>query len=215
MMFKVPSNSPQRQVKTFAAVSEQSSPNKPFRPGWLEIIVGLVVFGAVARGGGLLSGQLGLDPVVYGLALAALSVIAPFAGFAAAVLLRIRSLHAFGVRRISWRWLLIGVGAGVVAFVVKGFAVMAYTAPTGTATPRRIAWGKHQRKKYPYPHHPFETPPQRWAQSPHRGQPSLGVIHVSTRPRHRSHKPPPWLCLPYRRSVRGLATILTIKSHIS
>ena len=139
MMSKVPSNSPQGQGKTVAAVSEQSSPNKPSRPGWLEIIVGLVVFGAVARGGVLLSGQLGLDPVVYGLALAALSVVAPFAGFAAAVLLRIRSLHTFGVRRVSWRWLLIGVGAGVVAFVVKGFAVMAYTALTGdSSTPQEV-----------------------------------------------------------------------------
>lgn len=138
-MSKVPSNHPQGQGKIFAAVSEQSSPNKPSRPGWLEIIVGLVVFGAVARGGVLLSGQLGLDPVVYGLALAALSVITPFAGFAAAVLLRIRSLHAFGARRVSWRWLLIGVGAGVVAFVVKGFAVMAYTALTGdSSTPQEV-----------------------------------------------------------------------------
>ncbi len=139
MMSKVPFNSPQGQGKTFAAVSEQSSPNKPSRPGWLEIVVGLVVFSAVARGGVLLSGQLDLDPVVYGLALAALSVIAPFAGFAAAVLLRIRSLHAFGVRRVSWRWLLIGVGAGVVAFVAKGFAVMAYTALTGdSSTPQEV-----------------------------------------------------------------------------
>src|SRR3712207_2088066 len=111
MMSKVPSNSPQGQGKTFATVSEQSSPNKPFRPGWPEIIVGLVVLGAIGIGGALLAGQLGLDPVVYGLALAALSVIAPFAGFAAAVLLRIRSLHAFGVRRTSRRWLLIGAGA--------------------------------------------------------------------------------------------------------
>jgi uncharacterized protein len=139
MMSKVSSNSPLKQRKTFAAVSEQSSPNKLSRPSWLEIVVGLVVSGAVARGGVLLSGQLGLDPVVYGLALAALSVIAPFAGFAVAVLLRIRSMPAFGVRRVSWRWLLIGVGAGVVAFVVKGFAVMAYTALTGdSSTPQEV-----------------------------------------------------------------------------
>lgn len=138
-MSKVPSNSPQRQGKTFAAVSEQSSPNKPFRPGWLEIIVGLIVSGAIGIGGALLAEQLGLDPAAYGLILAALSVVAPFAGFVVAVLLRIRSLYAFGVRRVSWRWLLIGVGAGVVAFVVKGFAVMAYTALTGdSSTPQEV-----------------------------------------------------------------------------
>ncbi|MBD2070649.1 CPBP family intramembrane metalloprotease [Leptolyngbya sp. FACHB-671] len=139
MMSKVPFNSPQGQGKTFAAVSEQSSPNKPSRPGWLEIVVGLVVFGAVARGGVLLSRQLGLDPVVYGLALAALSVIAPFAGFAAAALLRLRSWSAFGVRRTTARWLLIGAAAGVIAFVVRGFAVMAYTALTGdSSTPQDV-----------------------------------------------------------------------------
>ena len=138
-MFKVPSNSPQGQGKTFAAVSEQSSPNKPFRPGWLEIIVGLVVLGAIGIGGALLTGQLGLDPVVYGLALAALSVIAPFAGFAAAALLRLRSWSAFGVRRTTARWLLIGAGAGVVAFVARGFAAMAYTALTGdSSTPQEV-----------------------------------------------------------------------------
>ncbi|MBD2072352.1 CPBP family intramembrane metalloprotease [Phormidium sp. FACHB-592] len=138
-MSKVPSNSPQGQGKTFAAVSEQSSPNKPSRPGWLEIIVGLVVLGAIGIGGALLAGQFGLDPVVYGLVLAALSVIAPFAGFAAAALLRLRSWSTFGVRCTTARWLLIGAGAGVVAFVVRGFAAMAYTALTGdSSTPQEV-----------------------------------------------------------------------------
>ncbi|MBD1919491.1 MULTISPECIES: type II CAAX endopeptidase family protein [Cyanophyceae] len=136
-MSQVPFNHPQESRKPGAAASFR--PNQVPRPGWPEIIVGLTVFGAVARGGVLLAGQLGLDPVVYGLALAALSVIAPFAGFGAAVLLRIRSLHAFSVRRVSRRWLLIGVGAGVVTFVVKGFAVMAYTALTGdSSTPQDV-----------------------------------------------------------------------------
>jgi membrane protease YdiL (CAAX protease family) len=138
-MSQVSSDHPQPSEATPAGSS--TLPNTLTRPGWPEIIVGLIVFGAVARGGVLLAGQLGLDPVVYGLALAALSVIAPFAGFAAAVLLRIRSLHAFGVRRTTGRWLLIGVGAGVVAFVVKGFAVMAYTALTGDSSNPQEVFG--------------------------------------------------------------------------
>ncbi len=52
-MSKVSSNSPQGQGKTVAAVSEQSSPNKPSRPGWLEIVVGLVIYAIVGFGGQL------------------------------------------------------------------------------------------------------------------------------------------------------------------
>jgi uncharacterized protein len=69
--------------------------------------------------------------VVYGLVFSALSGIAGFAGFAAAVLLRIRSLSAFGVRPVSRRWLLIGVGVGLVAFVLKGLAILAWIQITG------------------------------------------------------------------------------------
>jgi hypothetical protein len=77
--------------------------------------------------------------VVYGLVFTALSGVAGIAGFAAAVLLRIRSLSPFGVRQTSKRWLLIGVGAGVVAFVVKGLAVLAYIAITGdSSTPQTV-----------------------------------------------------------------------------
>ena len=122
-----------------SATVASSRPDAVARPGWPEIMVGLVVLGAVAIGGGLLAGRLGLDPVVYGLALGALSVIAPLAGFAAAALLRLRSWSAFGVRRTTARWLLIGAGAGVVSFVLRGFAVIAYTALTGdSANPQEV-----------------------------------------------------------------------------
>jgi membrane protease YdiL (CAAX protease family) len=72
--------------------------------------------------------------VVYGLVFNALSGIACIAGFAAAVMLRIRSLSAFGIRPVSLRWLLIGFGAGVVAFVLKGLAIMAWIQITGGDT---------------------------------------------------------------------------------
>jgi hypothetical protein len=77
--------------------------------------------------------------VVYGLIFTALSGVAGIAGFSAAALLRIRSWSAFSVRRVSRQWLLIGVGAGLVAFVVKSLATLAYTAITGdSSTPQTM-----------------------------------------------------------------------------
>lgn len=131
-MPQVSSNHPQQSGKTPAASSARL--NKVSRPGWPEIVVGLVVLAAVGYGGGSQLWRLGLDPVVYGLVFSALSGIAGFAGFAAALLLRIRSLSAFGVRRVSLHWLLIGVGSGVVAFVLKGLAIMAWIQITGGDT---------------------------------------------------------------------------------
>ncbi|BBG00114.1 MULTISPECIES: CPBP family intramembrane glutamic endopeptidase [Pseudonocardia] len=88
-------------------------------PGWPEIVVGLAVLAVVAYGSGpLIITPLGLSPVAHGLALGALSGIAGIAGFLAALGLRIRSLEAFGVRATTLRWLLIGVGGGVLAFVL-------------------------------------------------------------------------------------------------
>jgi hypothetical protein len=96
-----------------------------------ECIVGIVVLFLVGFVGGSQLSRLGLDPVVYGLVFTALSGIAGIAGFSAAVLLRIRSLRPFGVRRTSQRWLLIGVGVGLVAFVLKGLAILVWIQITG------------------------------------------------------------------------------------
>lgn len=113
--------------------------NNVLRPGLPEGIVGLIVFSVVGYGVGSQLSQLGLDPIVYGLIFTALSGVAGIAEFAAAALLRIRSWSAFGVRRVSRYWLLIGVGAGLVAFLVKGLAVLAYTAITGdSSTPQTV-----------------------------------------------------------------------------
>ncbi|MGJ3253587.1 MAG: CPBP family intramembrane glutamic endopeptidase [Elainellaceae cyanobacterium] len=138
-MFKVSSNSPQEPEKTTAGSSTQPSRNRFTYPGLSEGIVGLIVFSIVGYGGGALLAMRGLDPVVLGLIFTALSGIASIAGFAAAALLRIRSLSAFSVRSVSRRWLLIGVGAGLVAFVVKGLAVLVYIAITGDrSTPQSV-----------------------------------------------------------------------------
>ncbi|MGN9789382.1 lysostaphin resistance A-like protein [Nonomuraea sp. ZG12] len=104
----------------------------PARPGWPEIVVGLlamVAAGAVVPFFGPL--ELELDAVVYGLALAAWSGIVGLVGFAAAALIRIRSWGAFSVRRTTWRWMGIGAAAGVIALVLKGVVNYAVITLTG------------------------------------------------------------------------------------
>jgi uncharacterized protein len=130
-MSKVPFNRLRKSGKTTVAFTTR--PNEVPRPGLPEGIVGMIVLAVVGYGGGSQLSRLGLDPVVYGLIFTALSGIAGIAGFAAAVLLRIGSLRPFGVRRTSRRWLLIGVGVGLVAFVLKGLAVLVWIQITGNA----------------------------------------------------------------------------------
>ncbi|GAB2482167.1 CPBP family intramembrane glutamic endopeptidase [Nocardiopsis aegyptia] len=105
----------------------------PVRPGWPEIAVGLLALTATVAALVFLGplGPLDLDPVAYGLVVAAWSGVAGLVGFAAAAALRVRSLSAFGVRRTTWRWMLAGAGWGVVALVVKAAVVFAITELTG------------------------------------------------------------------------------------
>jgi uncharacterized protein len=126
-MSEVPSNYPQQPGNSL----EQSASNQPSRPGWLEIIVGLVVYAIVGFVGVSQFKRLGLDPGVYGLILISWTGVATIIAFAVAAMLRVRSLSAFGVRRTSVRWLLIGVGVGVVAFVLKSLAILAWVRITG------------------------------------------------------------------------------------
>ncbi|RKS07178.1 hypothetical protein DFP74_2835 [Nocardiopsis sp. Huas11] len=102
------------------------------RPGIPEIVVGLLAL-TVTAAALVFFGPRGmdLDPVPYGLVVAAWSGIAGLVGFAAAVAVRVRSLGAFGIRRTTWRWMLAGAGWGVVALVVKGGLILAITALTG------------------------------------------------------------------------------------
>jgi uncharacterized protein len=126
-MSEVPSNYPQQLGNSL----ERSAPNKPSRPGWLEIIVGLVVYAIVGFVGVSQFKRLGLDPAAYGLILTSWTGVATLIAFAVAARLRVRSLSALGVRRTSVRWLLIGVGVGLVAFVLKSLAILAWVRITG------------------------------------------------------------------------------------
>lgn len=139
-MSSVSSNHPQASERVSASPAPQS--NQIARPGWPEIVVGLVVLGAVVIGTVLVTEQFNLSPVVFGLVLTALSGIGGIAGFAAAALLRIRSWSAFGVRRTTARWLLIAVGLGVVAFVLKSLAIAAWIQITGDSSSPQGVYGE-------------------------------------------------------------------------
>jgi membrane protease YdiL (CAAX protease family) len=128
-MPRVSANHLRESGKPPSASSARSS--KTSRPGWPEIIVGLVVYLIVGFGGVRLFEQVGLDPVVHGLILTAWTGVATLVAFAVAARLRIRSLSAFGVRRTSGHWLLISVGVGLVAFVLKSLAILAWVQITG------------------------------------------------------------------------------------
>ena len=132
-MSHISSNPPKGSEDFPAAFSERPAAKKLSRPGWPEIVVGLIVIAAVAVGVAVLLGRLNPGPVVYGLALTALAGVAPLAGFAAAALLRIRSLNVLGVRRTTTRWLLVGVGAGVATFREPEHPLIWYAKGTALA----------------------------------------------------------------------------------
>lgn len=107
---------------------------RSWRPGWVEVAIGLIVTAIVGFGLGSQIQRLGFAPATYGLVLAGWSGFACLAGFAAAWRFSKRPLEAFGIRSTSRRWLLVGIAAGVVAFIVKGGAVLAFTALTGISS---------------------------------------------------------------------------------
>lgn len=105
--------------------------------GWLELVVAavaylllsivVVVLLLVAAGGTL--------PTV---PLVALTGVATLGAVALAVALRVRSGAAVGLRPATWRWLLIGLGAGVGCWLVNRFVIIGYVALTGdTGNPQQ------------------------------------------------------------------------------
>lgn len=109
------------------------------RPGWPEVSIGLLGLVIVGFIGGAALARSGLNPIISGLIFTALSGVAGMLGFFAAFAVRLRSWRAFGIRATTRRWLVIGASMGVVAFVVKGFAVLLYIWLTGDEqTPQNV-----------------------------------------------------------------------------
>ena len=105
-------------MRTATTVSDRRLRLNP-TPGWAEIVVGLLVMAMVSYGFGSQIHKLGLSPGANGLVFAGLSGVAGLLSFLAAVSLRVRDLPSFGIRGTTMRWLLIAVGAGVVAVIAK------------------------------------------------------------------------------------------------
>lgn len=102
-----------------ATVARDRPPRGNLTPGWPEVVVGLLVMALVGYGCGSQLHRLGLPPTAHGLVFAGLSGVAGLLSFFAALSLRVRDIGAFGIRRTSLRWLLIAVGVGIIAVVVK------------------------------------------------------------------------------------------------
>ncbi len=93
----------------------------PSRIGWPEIGVGLTVTVVLLAVG--VVGFLAIPPehaALIGLAQYAVSGLAPLGGFLAAVTLRVRDVKAFGLRRVSGKWLLVAVAVGIGVVGLKG-----------------------------------------------------------------------------------------------
>ncbi|MBW0102702.1 CPBP family intramembrane glutamic endopeptidase [Pseudonocardia sp. KRD291] len=110
------------------------------RPGWTEIAVGLGVLAVVTVVSVRIITPADVGPVAFGLFLTALSAIAAGGGFAVAAVVRIRSWTAFGVRRTSRGWMLVGLAGGVGAFALKFPAIAAYVAFTGVGGNAQDLW---------------------------------------------------------------------------
>lgn len=121
------------------AVVGGSRPTGALRPGWTELLVGLGSPAVLAVGLTLLV-EPRVDRTTFGLFLMSLSAVAAGGGFALAVLVRVRALAAFAVRRTSARWLLVGLGGGVLAFALKFPVTWVYVALTGDAGNPQADW---------------------------------------------------------------------------
>jgi uncharacterized protein len=100
----------------------------------VEILVAAVVYVGLLYGLGAIVVRTITDPVLMGLALGALSGLIGLAAFYAAFAVRIRSHAAFGVRRTTWKWLLLGVALGIAAVILTRLGVILFALLGGDVT---------------------------------------------------------------------------------
>ncbi len=86
------------------------------RPGWLEIIVGVVAFFLLLIPTAVMVGYLQDQPVLQGVVASTGGGTAGLGAFLLVYLLRVRSLAVFGFKSVSLRWLLAGAGLAVVGY---------------------------------------------------------------------------------------------------
>lgn len=122
-----------------AAVAPRPGAGPPGRPslGWTELAVAAVAYLALSVLAYLLLVSV-LGPAPDTVALIAITGLATVAAAAVALAVRVRSPAALGLRSTSLRWLLVGLGAGVLACLVNRGVVFAYIAITGdTSNPQQ------------------------------------------------------------------------------
>jgi len=116
------------------AMSESTHVSTAARPGWPEVAAAAVAYvGLFLLLPPLLVDLTAGDATLRGHVFAALSGVLGFAAFGAAFAIRRLGWGAFGVRRVSWRWLLAGLGLGIAAVVLSRLVVIVVVAVTGDA----------------------------------------------------------------------------------
>ncbi|EXG82716.1 CPBP family intramembrane glutamic endopeptidase [Cryptosporangium arvum] len=102
------------------------------RPGWPEVLVGALAYLVAIVVTVVLLRAIPDDQDVFsGLAALALSGVIGLAAFAAAFVIRIRTLAPFGFRRTTGKWLLAGAGGGLLCFLLGLVVSGLYVAFTG------------------------------------------------------------------------------------
>lgn len=109
------------------------------RPGWPEILIGLVAYAALLVSFGLLMGLLpSNDPVILGVVGSTAGGFVGVGAFAAASSLRIRALRPFGIRPVSRRWLMIATGVGIIGYGLNLTIQFTYQTWFGSNDPQSI-----------------------------------------------------------------------------
>lgn len=109
------------------------------RPGWPEILIGLVAYALLLVSFGLLMGLLpSNDPVLLGVVGSTAGGVVGVGAFAAAYSLRIRVLRSFGFRPVSPRWLMIATGVGIIGYGLNLIIQFTYQAWFGSNDPQSI-----------------------------------------------------------------------------
>lgn len=107
-----------------------SKPASPGGPRLPEVLIGVVAYGASLLLVALLL-PLVTDPVVHGNVALLTSGAMGMVALAAAVLIRIRGLEAFGFRRARLRHLVLGALLGIAAYVLGAVVAIFYMVTTG------------------------------------------------------------------------------------
>lgn len=109
------------------------------RPGWPEILIGLVAYAALLVSFGLLMGLLpSNDPVILGVVGSTAGGFVGVGAFAAAYSLRIRALRPFGIRPVSRRWLMTATGVGIIGYGLNLIIQFTYQTWFGSNDPQSI-----------------------------------------------------------------------------